>query len=287
MNEIYYSIAGITIKVESPFPFQVRNAVNFVCEKQEPDYIFRFCHTDNIPKVLGGSVQVADVIWAHEFRKSDGSYQRAFLWQDVYYIAVSELGKKEGICYYASDHILLEKASEGFELLMYLCIEQILLEYGCLVLHSSHVNVDGKGLVFSAPCQTGKSTQAELWRQYAGATVLNGDRSVLRKEGNVWYVYGCPMCGTSGIHLQGKEELTNIVMLSKARENRARKIQGMEAFRMIYPQITVSGWNRTYVDRVIELLNELLTDVPVWQYACTKEPEAVTELRRVLGWETI
>lgn len=281
MYNKYYYIAGIIIKVESPFPFYVHNAVEFECEPQKPDYVFRFEQVGDLPGMMKDAAFVADLIWAHEYQKKDGKYLRAFLWKE-FYGAVSRVGKKEGVCYYASEAILAERACEGFELLMYLCIEQILLGFGCLVLHSSHVDIRGKGIVFSAPSQTGKSTQAELWKKYAGARVLNGDRSILRKKMDQWFVYGCPMCGTSNLHLQGSEPLTNIVMLSQSTDNTVRRIHGMEAFRHIYPQITVPYWDMDYTDQVINLLNELLGEVPIWHYACTKEKKAVEVLRRTL-----
>lgn len=280
--ETYYEIADIIIQVISPFPFYAYNAENFRCDPSHPDYVFRFEQVDNIPQFMEGAVFVSDLIWAHEYQRKDRSYLRAFLWKDQFYSAVSVLGAEEGTCYYVSAGILAELAEQGFELLMYLCLERIFLRFGALVLHSSHIEMNGKGLVFSAPSQTGKSTQAELWRNCVNARVLNGDRSVLRKLNGQWYVCGCPMCGTSNIHLQGKEPLSNIVMLSQSQENTVRKISGMEAFRLLYPQITVRNWDTREWNQSMDLLSSLLAEVPVWHYACTKEPEAVEVLRNAV-----
>ena len=283
MHETYFMIAGILLKVISPFPFYSANGENFRCAPAEPDYIFRFEQVKDIPKLMEGAKPVEDVFWAHEYQREDGTFLRAFLWKEQYYTEISMIGKREGICYFLSTEILMNRAKEGFELLMYLCLEQILVQFGALVLHSSHIVVNGKGLVFSAPTQTGKSTQAELWRKYAGASVINGDRSVLRKIEGQWYACGCPMCGTSGIHLQSLEPLGNIVMLSQSKENIVRKLPAKEAFHLLYPQITISQWNAAYMDQALALINDLLMDVPVWHYSCTKDPEAVTVLRDAIG----
>lgn len=284
MYKTYYRIGGIVIKVDSPFPFYTVNGKDFLCDPVTPDYQFRFEQVNDIPKLMEGSQKVGETLWSHEYQKEDGKFLRAFLWQEKYYSEISILGKKEGTCYYASADILMERAKEGFELLMYLCIEQILIQFGGLVLHSSHIKIDGKGLVFSAPCQVGKSTQAELWRTYAGAEVINGDRSVLRKINGQWCVFGCPMCGTSGTHIQSTEPLSNIVMLAQNQRNIVQKLSAREAFRMLYPQITVANWDAAYVDNAMNLLGELLAEIPVWYYACTKEPEAVTVLKGTLGF---
>ena len=56
----------------------------------------------------------------------------------------------------------------------------ILAGYGQLVLHSSYVlTQSGAAVLFSGPSGIGKSTQAALWQQYAGADVINGDRTLL------------------------------------------------------------------------------------------------------------
>lgn len=282
MYEIYYNIADIIIKIVSPFSFYTHNGEDFQCAPSKPDYTFYFKETDNIPKLMEKSSMAADLIWAHEYMRADHSYFRAFIWKENFYPAISELHETEGICFYANAGILAERAKEGFELLMYLCLEQILLKFHCLVLHSSHVNIQGQGLLFSAPSQTGKSTQAELWRTYADAKVMNGDRTVLRKTDGQWYAYGCPMCGTSDIHLQGKEPLRHIVMLSQGKQNIIKRIHGMDAFRLLYPQITVCGWNSQLVEASMNLINDLLKDVPIWHYSCTKDKEAVYVLRNTI-----
>ena len=49
-------------------------------------------------------------------------------------------------------------------------IFRMLAEHGGVVLHSSYIITQrGEALLFSAPSGTGKSTQAELWRKFAGA----------------------------------------------------------------------------------------------------------------------
>ena len=59
-----------------------------------------------------------------------------------------------------------------------------------IVIHSSAIELDGNGILFSAPSGTGKSTQANLWREHKGAVVLNGDRPALRTLDGSVYVYG-------------------------------------------------------------------------------------------------
>lgn len=74
----------------------------------------------------------------------------------------------------------------------------ILAGYGQLVLHSSYVlPPNGKAVLFSGPSGIGKSTQAALWQRYAGADVINGDRTLIRTDDLT--ANGVFYSGTSGI----------------------------------------------------------------------------------------
>ena len=79
-------------------------------------------------------------------------------------------------------------------------LEQLLLRYDGLILHSSLVRWQGKGILFSAPSGTGKSTQASLWEKHMGAEILNGDRAGIRYVDGRWMAYGLPYAGSSRIY---------------------------------------------------------------------------------------
>ena len=55
----------------------------------------------------------------------------------------------------------------------------LLLDAGSIVLHSSFVISGGAALIFSGASGAGKSTQAELWRSTVGASIVNGDRTLI------------------------------------------------------------------------------------------------------------
>lgn len=153
------------------------------------------------------------------------------------------------------------------------------MQFQCMVLHSCHIHKDGSAILFSAPSGTGKSTQGSLWEKYAGAEVINGDRTAIRKTKEGWKAYGLPFCGTSGIHQNKQAPLKAIVVLRQNKENQVFVLKGKEAFFSIYSEITVNSWNQSYVNQAINWTMELLAEVPIYMFLCTKEPEAVTILR--------
>lgn len=161
------------------------------------------------------------------------------------------------------------------------------LEHYCLaekafLLHSSYIIHEGKAIVFTAPSGTGKSTQAELWRCYAGAEIINGDRTLLMQKDGVWYASGFPVCGSSEYCLNQTAPVAAVICLSKAPDNTVTKLHPMTAMKTIYSQTFVNHWNAGDCEAISTLIEELIGKCPVYGYACTKEPEAVEVLKKVV-----
>ena len=161
-------------------------------------------------------------------------------------------------------------------------IEATLLDFEALILHASLIRWTGRSVIFTAPCGTGKSTQASLWEQYEGADILNGDRAALRKIGGVWTAFGLPYAGTSGIYRNESAPLCAIVALRQEKENRIRRITGAEAFRYLYPETLIHRWDAVFEHRASSLLLKLMGDVPVFLLECRPDREAVKLLRETL-----
>ena len=158
-------------------------------------------------------------------------------------------------------------------------MEDILLRHSGLLLHSSFIRYRGKAVLFSAPCGTGKSTQAELWEKYEGADIINGDRSGLRRLDRGWTVFGLPYAGSSGIYRNENAPLAAVILLRQAEENRLRRMKAVEAFPDLYREITVHRWDRNFVSESTELLQQLLCEIPVYLLECRPDQEAVQLVR--------
>lgn len=71
-------------------------------------------------------------------------------------------------------------------------------------------------------------------------------------------------------------------MLSQGKENHAKRLGAAEAFRQIYGQVTVNRWNRSAAGRALELLENLVTEIPVYHLSCTISEEAVACLEEAV-----
>lgn len=161
-------------------------------------------------------------------------------------------------------------------------LERRQLDYGALILHCAYMELEGEAILFSAPSETGKTTQANLWGKYRGTRTVNGDRALIQKKDGRWIARGWPVCGSSGVCHNRDLPIRAVVMLSQAPEDRAERLAPMKAFTQIYSQITVNRWNKDANIRTMELLEQLIGEVPVYHLACTMNETAVAELERIL-----
>ncbi len=178
--------------------------------------------------------------------------------------------------------------SESFPIMMdsrymwgSISLAQLLLPKNAFFIHSSFISVNCKAILFSAPCGTGKSTQAALWEKHRNAEVINGDKAGVLVENGV-YACGVPFCGTSGICKNKTFPLGAIVLLSQAPENTVRRLSGFEAIQRVLQNIYLDMIAPNEQTAIVDLLIELLKTVPVYSFGCTADENAVITLENEL-----
>ena len=157
-----------------------------------------------------------------------------------------------------------------------------LLQKGAPVLHASYIDWNGRAILFSAPSQTGKSTQADLWKKYAGAEIINGDRALLRRRNGIWHAFGYPCCGSSQICVNRTLPLAAIVMLAQGPENRIESLSMGEKIRMLVSGTELYRWEDREMDMAFHLAEQIAQDVPMIRLVCRPDKEAVHVLQRFL-----
>ena len=170
---------------------------------------------------------------------------------------------------------LAQSMSRGIRLAGIINAEEMLLRHRAAVLHCSVVDHGGQGILFSGPSGIGKSTQGALWEKVFGDHVINGDRGILRLQGEDVYAGGSPWCGSSGIYSGEHIPVKAIVLLRQGKENMITPAEPKIAFREIYSQCIVHAWDRCFVDRLCDLIWEVLKRVPVYVLTCLPEASAV------------
>lgn len=163
-----------------------------------------------------------------------------------------------------------------------LALERRQIKKDAMVLHCAYIEYRGEAILFSAPSETGKTTQANLWEKYRGSRTVNGDRSLLGKRDGRWTAQGWPVCGTSEVCHNESIPVRAVVMLRQAQENRAQRMTPGQAFPLLYSQITVNKWNTQDHIHTMDLMEDFLGSVPVIHLGCTISREAVDCLEEAL-----
>lgn len=160
--------------------------------------------------------------------------------------------------------------------------EKRMMANNAYILHSSYLLVNNKAILFTAPSGTGKSTQADLWVNHRGGRVINGDRTLISKEGDKFYANGWPICGSSEICNNESYEIAAIIYLSQAKENTITPITGMAGVKKLLSEITINYFNRKFVDSSFDFVADMMCSIPFLSLACTPDENAVICLENAL-----
>lgn len=71
-------------------------------------------------------------------------------------------------------------------------------------------------------------------------------------------------------------------MLYQAKENVIRKLKGAEAVKKVVSQMMINTWNKEFVIVAMDLVQQLVTEVPVYELGCNISEDAVKCLESVL-----
>lgn len=272
----YYDLANIKICIDIPYEIKIKNeSREFITDKVDEDIRVNFIEI-NEPIFIEGkvvsngivSVKKTNIGFVYDIRIKPQADPHAW------FIPINER-------YY---EVRCLKGSEKYieysrNLLEIINLEQVLNTFNAFILHSSFINWQNKGILFSAPSGTGKSTQADLWEKYENAEVINGDKAGIRKIEGIWTAYGLPIAGTSGIYKNKKSEISHIIILKQGKENKLTKLSPRDAFIKIYSETTLHTWDEKYQENIINMITDLVQNVQIYQYECLPDKSAVEFLK--------
>ncbi|NLB79505.1 MAG: hypothetical protein GX796_11895 [Clostridiaceae bacterium] len=150
------------------------------------------------------------------------------------------------------------------------------------LIHSSTIIWNGKGIVFSAPSGTGKTTHTNLWKQMYHVRILDGDVTACRIIDEVPRVYGLPWCGTSGEFLNESVPLGAIVFLQQDKVNRIEKLNIKEAFIRLTARCYLQPWGDEMTNRHLDNIQEVIDKTSCYLLNCLPDQDAVELVRKCL-----
>lgn len=285
MKTYYFEMAGIGIRLDSKREISVTDKWNpFLCETvpEKIKYEISAEECGTLPHRPLDGIKKEFVLYCKEPKTINFHYELSE--DEPYASTVIEDDGKITLNYLSKSATFFESTSGIFK---HIGIELLLNMQNGLLMHSSFVKYKEKAILFSAPSGTGKSTQADLWKCYRGADVINGDRAALVKDEDAWRAWGIPYAGRSGIYRNESAPVGALIVLRQGKENCIQKIGGLEAFRCLYPELNVHHWDVDYVNRGTLQLQKLISEVPIFLMECLPDESAVEFLHHKLQEEAI
>lgn len=278
------SVAGLGLRFESDRPIGMEDRFRpFLRSHGSPNLTLRFTEVDRLPDLPEQLIHEDVCYRIHP--DGHGGFLRSFF-DAPRDLTPYALARREGdVCTVA----YLEKGAHCISSMgnsfFHLGLEEQLLRHDRLCLHASCIRAEAGGILFSGPSGIGKSTQAELWCRFRDARQINGDRPILSKDGSGWLAWGSPYAGSSRCYVNDSCPVSAIVMLRQGPRCALRRLRTAEAFRAVWSGLTMNSWDPSQVCSATDLTLELIAAVPVFEFTCTPDEEAVRYLERALREE--
>lgn len=281
--EKHYRFAGVEITVSIPDAQMYekdRYLAPFRVESVSDPHLFRFRTVTALDPPEGEAVEQKNSFPIYRQGEWTVSYPGAprGAWEQAY-ARTAHRGKKHEIQLRQSEY----SGWVGVHtVLNVLWAEHLIARSGGFIFHCSYIEYDGDAILFTAPSGTGKSTQAELWKLYRGADIVNGDRAAVRIEEGRILAEGIPFSGSSTYCQNRSLPIKAIVYLSQAPETTIRRMRGYESYARIWEGVSVNIWDQTDVELVSGAVERVVQNIPIFHLSCTADESAVTALEQVL-----
>ena len=145
---------------------------------------------------------------------------------------------------------------------------------GCFF-HSSCLEIDGKGYMFTALSCTGKSTHTRNWRRLFGdrVTMINDDKPLIRLIDGTYYVCSTPWMGKSNIGCNMIAPLDAVFVLKRGEENKAVPTTPGKQMRQLM-EATLLPKSRENMIKLLNLFDGVFTQAKLIELFCTPDIEA-------------
>ena len=145
------------------------------------------------------------------------------------------------------------------------------------VFHGAAVEINGKGVIFTAPSGTGKTTHISLlMKNYPeNIKIINGDKPIIRLIDGAWRLCSTPWAGKEGWKRNATAPLKSIVIVNRAEDNSIEAISPAACFEEIMSQIYLpcNGEARLCT---FDLLDRMSSGVKFYRLRCNMSDDAAT-----------
>lgn len=148
---------------------------------------------------------------------------------------------------------------------------------GGMMIHSSSIAYNDSGLLFSAPCGTGKSTHTRLWKEKFGDKVrfINDDKPVIRFVNDMPVVCGTPFSGKSILNSNIQIPMQAYIYLERAENNSIEPMNKKKALFCLSEQTLKTNLDKNVYLRNLNYIEKIIEKTPCFNLKCNPTTEAV------------
>jgi hypothetical protein len=143
------------------------------------------------------------------------------------------------------------------------------------IIHSCGIVRNGGGTLFVGESGAGKSTLARMWDQESGVDVLSDDRTIVRKRGHQFWMYGTPWHGEAKFGSPRGVRLERIFFLRHGQKNSINEIKGIDPVSQLLTCSFPSYWDPQGMAFTLEIFSDLTAQVPCQELAFKPERSAI------------
>ena len=273
----FLKIAEWTIAV-SCNPALLGQTVNFrpfLCEATEGEADCHVWLDREIAPVEGGPLQEArpDGRVLRIWKKADGIYIHIVYPDGVCRLHADAEWKNVETDARETDSLIVQEMND----VLMLAFAYSMAYVGGVLIHSSCVGLDnGRGAAFIGHSGIGKSTHSRLWLRYVPASrLINDDQPAVRvfPDGKVC-IYGTPWSGKTPCYRNEGARLKALFFMQQAKENRAVRLDGIEAFYRLLESVSAIGRDARSFAGISETLAHVAGTVPAYLLRNLPEKEA-------------
>ncbi|MHB8062193.1 MAG: hypothetical protein ACYDG2_06105 [Ruminiclostridium sp.] len=282
-----YNVAGTYINVKTSNGYLTSRMKAFKCNKnQNPDILIEIDQCPNIKKPKGRLVIEDNIKWLRKENENDGFHIYStdkeennilsHIDTNIEWSNANIKCMKHKFDVDAPNSLKIWSDTFSF-MLMGIVFRNNLLNRGGIVMHASSIAWEGKGILFTAPSGTGKSTHVKLWEKYMGdtVTVVNDDTPAIRFKDEAPMLCGTPWSGSSDKFVNLEVPIKAIVGLSQAPKNSIKKLEISEALPMIMPRCFLPYFDEELMKKAYIVLEKILNKTPIYHLQCRPDREAM------------
>jgi energy-coupling factor transporter ATP-binding protein EcfA2 len=144
-----------------------------------------------------------------------------------------------------------------------------------VILHSCAIARNGGGILFVGESGAGKSTLARMWDQENAIDVVSDDRTIVRKRGQQFWMYGTPWHGDAKFASPRGVRLERIFFLRHGEKNTIREIKGINPVSKLLTCSFPPFWDPQGMAFTLEVFTDLSAQVPCQELAFKPETRAL------------